>query len=389
MTFNPGGDPFRLRVGLTTESATSGEFELYLKKNSGSYAAITTSSTGGVKAYDASSDADDTAVRVPRLYPFSPDWQLSGAVIDLDFANNRIYPGGAFTDHLSISRASDGYARDSSGTWVQFTSDTLRITDRGLLVEESRTNYLLNSGTPVTQTTASLATGDYTLWVEGSGSALASGGTATITGASSATDGSPDTFSVTVAGTVTVTVTGTLSRFQLEQGIFPSSYIPTTATAAVRASDAISIIGNAGTIIAADSDQSVVIDARTYSVLDLGGGARPGPIIKSVPTGGQRLAVNNDNQVYSHLPTLADVVATAGSGLWSTGNKAAYGMNSSGVSVVMGGGTVATNASHDAQGTPTLGGNVSGGGSWFGYFRRITICDSKLSDAALQGYTAL
>ncbi|HET7376296.1 MAG TPA: hypothetical protein VFK30_06280, partial [Anaerolineae bacterium] len=97
-----------------------------------------------MKSYDASSDADDTPIRIPRL-SMSAEWRLAGAAIDLDFAGNRIYPSGAFTDYLSCSRASIGYAKNASGTLTQFSNNTLRITSLGLLVESARTNDVLHS----------------------------------------------------------------------------------------------------------------------------------------------------------------------------------------------------------------------------------------------------
>jgi len=112
---------------------------------------------------------------------------------------------------------------------------------RGLLLEPQKTNSLLNSDTPATQTTASLAVAIYSLWVIGSGSATVSAGTATVTGAGVATQGSPLTFNVTVAGTVTVTVGGSLTRFQLESAaaatVAPSSYIPTAGGNITRGTD--------------------------------------------------------------------------------------------------------------------------------------------------------
>ncbi len=105
-------------------------------------------------------------------------------------------------------------------------------------MEPAATNQLLNSDeTPATQTTGSLSTGDYVLWVNGAGSAAVTAGTATITGGGTATDGSPDLFTVTGAGTVTVTVTGSLDRFQLEGGSVPTSYIKTEGAIASRAVD--------------------------------------------------------------------------------------------------------------------------------------------------------
>ena len=65
---------------------------------------------------------------------------LVGAALDLDFALGRAF-GAAFSD-LSVTRASSGMAQTVGGLWVDFPANTLRMTDMGLLVEETRTTLV-------------------------------------------------------------------------------------------------------------------------------------------------------------------------------------------------------------------------------------------------------
>jgi len=167
-----------------------------------------------------------------------------GAQLDIDLTQPTL------DSRITYSRAgtaTDGSYLDAAGsTYNTYAANVPRINSRGLLLEFGVTNYLLNSDAPATQTTASLAVGNnYCLWVVGTGSAAVTAGTATITGAGTATAGTYDLFNVTVAGTVTITVTGSLTRFQLEQGSAgrygPSSYVPTTGATASRGTDAASL----------------------------------------------------------------------------------------------------------------------------------------------------
>lgn len=189
---------------------------------------------------------------MPSQYPVlfgRPNWVLPTATVDLDFANGRYWTLGA-TGPLSFSRASVGTnllpTSPSEASYQTFQSGVARITPGlGLLIEEVRTNFLLNSATPATQTTASLATGTYTLWVNGSGSATMTLGTGVGCGTSSATQGNPISFTLTVAGTCIVTVAGSLNAFQLEPNpgsvSFGTSFIPTGASPVTRAADVASI----------------------------------------------------------------------------------------------------------------------------------------------------
>src|SRR5687768_296248 len=80
-------------------------------------------------------------------------WVLVGggvpATVDMDFVNNRAHGFGAGlntpADVLTCTRASTGYAETAAGVLVPFAIDTLRRTDKGLLVEEARTNVVLHN----------------------------------------------------------------------------------------------------------------------------------------------------------------------------------------------------------------------------------------------------
>jgi hypothetical protein len=165
--------------------------------------------------------------------------------VDLNFTSGKYFlQGGA--GPVTTSRASIGTnllpTSPNGSTYATFGNNIARITPGlGDLIEETRTNYLLNSTAPATQTTGSLGTGTYTLWVNGSGSATMALGTGVGCGIGSATQGSPISFTISVAGTCAVTVAGSLNEFQLEKDpgsvSLGTSFIPTGASPVTRQAD--------------------------------------------------------------------------------------------------------------------------------------------------------
>lgn len=148
---------------------------------------------------------------------------------------------------VTFARASSGTRFNASGVMVseaanvpRFDYDPVSLALRGLLVEERRTNLFLQSAAPATQSiTVSAST--YTLSFYGIGNIILSGAySATITGNAAFPTRSTLTFTPS-AGTLTLTVNGSISYPQLEGGSFATSYIPTTSSAKTRASDIISI----------------------------------------------------------------------------------------------------------------------------------------------------
>lgn len=165
---------------------------------------------------------------------------LSGQIrpaVDLNFAT------GVLDSRITFTRASsetNGLYTDAAGsTFTSFGNNVPVFQAAGLQIYEARTNSLLNSAAPVTQTTASLGTGTYVFWCIGTGSVTSSAGTATATGLGAITcsQGTFQTIAVTVAGTLTFTDTGSINRFQLELGAFPTPFIQTTGVTASRAAD--------------------------------------------------------------------------------------------------------------------------------------------------------
>jgi hypothetical protein len=76
-----------------------------------------------------------------------PDFiDVPGVSVDLDFERDQYVQqdvGTSITQLLTISRASTAYEDDSAGRWIAFPPNVLRRTDRGTLIEESRTNVVL------------------------------------------------------------------------------------------------------------------------------------------------------------------------------------------------------------------------------------------------------
>lgn len=138
-SFNPGTSPFRVRVSLANrDAAATLNHELRVSKNGGAYTAVTTSSTNGVKSTDAGSDADGTAIKVPRLsQPLVPmaDGVLASIYADFIHDNRYWFNGNfyltvaAWTAAMSgaFSRASSAYYTDATGKLVLATTDELRF----------------------------------------------------------------------------------------------------------------------------------------------------------------------------------------------------------------------------------------------------------------------
>ncbi len=165
----------------------------------------------------------------------------------LDFTTASLDPRITFTRTTGASNPatyinSSGVITAATNNQPRFDYDPVTLVCKGLLIEESRTNALLNSDMLSTQSVTVTAAAR-TLSFYGTGQIVLSGAhSATVTGTGAYPTRTTFTFTPS-AGTLTLTVTGTVQYAQLEAGAFATSYIPTTTTALTRNADVATMTG--------------------------------------------------------------------------------------------------------------------------------------------------
>lgn len=141
---------------------------------------------------------------------------------------------------------SSGVLTLATNNQPRFDYDPITLACKGLLIEESRTNLLLNSlinGTILSTQIVTTSATPYTLSFYGTGTITLTGSAiATVTGTGVYPSRKTYTFTPTV-GALTCTVTGSVQYAQLEAGSFATSFIPTAATALTRNADVATMTG--------------------------------------------------------------------------------------------------------------------------------------------------
>lgn len=205
-----------------------------------------------------------------------------GLSLDLAFATDKTLtarkgPTPTFTRASTATFVgSDGLIQSAAINTPRFDHDPDTLACKGLLIEESRTNVLIQSDTLATQTITVTALA-HTLSFYGTGTVVLSGAhIATVTGTGAYPTRTTLTFTPT-AGNLILTVTGSVRQAQLEEGSSPTSYIPTTTAAAVRSADVCSITGSDFTELYSTTGLTFLCEVSTglpvsnYGILSLTG----------------------------------------------------------------------------------------------------------------------
>lgn len=307
--------------------------------------------------------------------------------------NSGVYIYGA---QLSDSASLDPYvptpgAAPSSTAFYgpRFDFDPVTLLPRGLLVEEQRTNLLLNSlitGANLSTQNVTVTAVAHTISFYGTGSITLSGAhSATVNGTGAYPTRTTLTFTPT-AGTLTCTVSGTVQFANLEVGAFATSYIPTVASTVTRSADVATITGqnfaqwyrqDEGTFVA--DAASTTVDTTTRSVATVLNSGTPANCMRVILTLQRQFNVSNSGATQADLD--------GGDPASGAANKigGAYAVNNFALS--LNGGTVVTDTTGTVPtvNTLTFGANEFDASRLNGHIRAIRFIPARAADFQLQG----
>jgi len=284
---------------------------------------------------------------------------------------------------------SNGLIQSAAINTARFDHDPFTLACKGLLIEEARTNLVFPSETLTTQTRTVTATA-HTLSFYGTGTVVLSGvAIATVTGTGAYPTRTTLTFTPT-AGSLILTVTGSVTQAQLEAGSFATSYIPTVASSVVRSADVCSISGSnftsfynnaAGTFVSEAMIANLTGNNRGIAQIDSGTVDNFIRHNYALSDGGFISSLRSNTDTPSSLAIAA--------GAASVIQKRAIAYEGTSFASATNGGSVATVTRTFPVGLNTLriGGLTSGGFFLNGHIASVRFYKKRLSNAKLQAIT--
>jgi len=318
--------------------------------------------------------------------------------LDLRFASTK-----SLTDYISgsslisFTRASsatyvgsDGLIKTATTNEARFDHNPTTGESLGLLMEQQRTNLLLNSTTLTTQNVTVTAV-THTLSFYGTGTVSLSGAhSATVVGTGVYPARSTLIFTPT-AGTLTVTVNGTVEYANLEIGGFATSWIFTGGSTATRSADAASISGSNLSSWYLQREGTVFTEITSYPHPVAGKALVPLAFSDNSYINRVALAGSTSSTQFNFDVVAATVAQRAILGNFtSDGIKSAGGYKSTGSAGSLNG------AAAVSSNTPNIPLSISqldianghdGSQPLDGHIKRLTYWPHRLSDATIQSIT--
>jgi hypothetical protein len=305
-------------------------------------------------------------------------------------------------DIFTFTRASTATYFNAAGTLTTAAVDEPRIdydpatlACRGLLLEEQRTNLILNSATFATQnvTVTNVA---HTLSFYGTGTIALTGVASpevSLVGTGAYTRVSL-TFTPASASpsTLTLTATGTVTMAQLEAGSYATSYISTTTETGTRARDV--CYTTALTPWFSESEGTLMVE---YMVPSLDGGK--GQFLAEVDGGtvanGQFVYISGGSEKGDITSVVSSPVVqasiTGGTASAGVSHRIALAWASDDVAIHATGGSLATDTSATMPSSQThfrLGAYLDAGYELNGYIRKVKFYPRRLSNTELAALVA-
>jgi hypothetical protein len=292
---------------------------------------------------------------------------------------------------VTFTRSTTATYTNSSGVLTyspinspRFDYNPTTLQSLGLYVEEARTNILLNSllnGTNLSTQTVTTTATPYTLSFYGAGTIVLSG-TNISTQAGTGAYPSRKTYTFTpTAGSLILTVTGTVQYAQLEAGSSVSSFIPTAGAQATRTSDYAFIDGTSFSSFYNQSEGTFLVYADTVNP------SAQAMLMSTGASSGRPSIYVNGGQSAAGLDSVYEIKNGTVVANTSFNAAFAYKANNSALTLNATTPTTSANPTAPASANTLYLGNRNNAVFLNGHLSKVTYYSTRLTNAQLQALT--